>query len=69
MTGQSRLHPASSELGRPAQVEPELAADLVELVLVAAAARYLDDRGDDLGRIRAHGEIMPWIHGRKITRP
>src|SRR5687768_6264316 len=54
--------------GKENAVQPELAGDLVELVLVAAAAWNLDHRSDAFRRVRANKEIVPGIHGLKIER-
>jgi len=42
-------------------VELEHPAHLVELVLVSAARRDLDDRGDLLGRVGSYGQIVPQV--------
>ena len=45
-------------------VEAELSADLVELVLVAAASRNFDYCSDHFRRVRADWKVVPWVHDR-----
>ena len=43
-------------------VEAELSAHFIELVLVATAARTLDDSGYNLRRMLSNRKVVPWIH-------